>query len=230
MSFLKPLYKTLWSSVLTTSLTWLALHPSLSPPPPSLSLPLCQVCQGALYMHPPAKLMTSLKGWAQDKVCILSNIVSAFVASSPPPTPKSLGVHPLYLIYNILKSTGKNNYWAEMLWDLSKLRNKTEREKKGSPALSNIWKAYFFARVSMGSWTGSPERQHLSIHIIIRVKHNTAAPELTQFIPLISDDVQFFVESVSASLGMRWCRPCGHGNNHIKTRVSGTSFYQAFDF
>lgn len=50
----------------------------------------------ALHMHHPSKLMTSLKGLLQYKVCILSNILSAFVLPALPPSivlPKSLKPH-----------------------------------------------------------------------------------------------------------------------------------------
>lgn len=66
-----------------------------------------------------------------------------------------------------------NNYRAEMLWDVSKLRNQTEREKKGSLALSNIRKADLFAYVSMGN---STSRKTASVHTYYNLRKHNAAP------------------------------------------------------
>lgn len=84
--------------------------------PPYLPRPLllqagARSLPSALYMHHPSELMTSLKGWLQSKVCILSNILSAFVLLPQPAaaaSPKGSD-----LIYNILKWMG--NYQAVLV-------------------------------------------------------------------------------------------------------------------
>lgn len=75
----------------------------------------------ALYMHHPSKLMTSLKGLLQYKVCILSNILSAFVPLPPPCFPKDSD-----FIYNMLKWMG--NYQAVLV----QVQIKADREKAAS--------------------------------------------------------------------------------------------------
>lgn len=82
----------------------------------------------ALYMHHPSKLMTSLKGLLQYKVCILSNILSAFVLLPPPCFPKGSD-----FIYNILKWMG--NYQAVLvIVQIKKLREMGRKQ----PPVSNI--------------------------------------------------------------------------------------------
>lgn len=135
--------KTTWQRLLWASAVplciWLLSIPChidfLSPFPTLLVLLILKVhhpactrsLPSALYMHHPSKLMTSLKGLLQYKVCFLSNILSAFVLLPPPRSPKGSD-----LIYNILKWMG--NYQAVLVQgQIKKLR---QMERKQLPVIN----------------------------------------------------------------------------------------------
>lgn len=117
-------------------------------------------------MHHPSKLMTSLKGLLQYKVCILSNILSAFVLLPPPRSPKGSD-----LIYNILK--WMTNYQAVLV----QVQIKADGEK--AAACHQYVKIKPIGMYFHGnSWSYNKIDQ--PCHII---------QILTQFIPLISNIV-----------------------------------------
>lgn len=122
-------------------------------------------------MHHPSELMTSLKGWLQSKVCILSNILSAFVLLPQPAAASPKGSD---LIYNVLKWMG--NYQA-LLVQIQIRKTAARNQYARIDAIGTSFNG--------GSWRS-------------RRREET----LTQFVLLISNVVQFFVELTGkASLG-----------------------------
>lgn len=129
--------------------------------------------------------MTSLKGWLQSKVCILSNILSAFVLLPQPAAAAAASPKGSDLIYNILKWMG--NYQAVLVQiqiRKTAARNRYVRIDAIGTSLNG------------GSWRS-------------RRREET----LTQFVLLISNVVQFFVEltgKASSGEGVRG-RSCKWG-------------------